>query len=123
VNQAAQCVDAILIAPLIKKWPTRTVLTAAILLFGLMTVILLIVDAATGGKIQPKGAKSPVYGTWNPNLVSETPLYLSPVLMHRTSAHQIFVVWTLAGISYGMVELIRRVMYVPLSSCSMIARF
>ena len=47
INQAAQCVGAILIAPLIKRWPTRTVLTAAILLFGLMTTILLIVDAAT----------------------------------------------------------------------------
>lgn len=48
VNQAAQCIGAILIAPLIKKWPTRTVLAGAIFLFGVMTVILLIVDAATG---------------------------------------------------------------------------
>jgi hypothetical protein len=89
VNQAAQCVGAILIAPLIKKWPTRSVLAGAIFLFGLMTVILLIVDAATGGKLRPKGAKTPSYGDWHPNLI--------------------FVVWTLAGIAYGMVELIRRV--------------
>jgi len=48
VNQAAQCVGAILIAPLIRRWPTRTVLSAAIFVFALMTAILLIVDAATG---------------------------------------------------------------------------
>jgi uncharacterized membrane protein len=48
VNQAAQCVGAIMIAPLVKRWPTRTVLSFAILTFGLMTTILLIVDAATG---------------------------------------------------------------------------
>ncbi|KAF9555664.1 MFS general substrate transporter [Agrocybe pediades] len=89
VNQAAQCVGAILIAPLIKKFPTRSVLACSIFFFGLMTALLLIVDAATGGEIKPKGAKTPVYGTWNPNLI--------------------FVVWTLSGICYGMVELIRRV--------------
>jgi hypothetical protein len=48
VNQAAQCVGAILIAPLIKKWATRSVLAAAIIVFAIMTTILLIVDAATG---------------------------------------------------------------------------
>lgn len=48
LNQAAQCVGAILIAPLVKRWPTRTVLSAAIFLFALMTALLLIVDAATG---------------------------------------------------------------------------
>ncbi|PPQ82284.1 hypothetical protein CVT25_008434 [Psilocybe cyanescens] len=89
VNQAAQCVGAILIAPLIKKWPTRSVLAGAIFFFGIMTAILLIVDAGTGGKIKPAGAKTPVYGDWNPNLI--------------------FVIWTLSGICYGMVELIRRV--------------
>jgi hypothetical protein len=51
INQAAQCVGAILIAPMIKQWPTRTVLSAAILFFGLMTTILLIVDAATSKSI------------------------------------------------------------------------
>lgn len=89
VNQAAQCVGAILIAPLIKKWPTRTVLTGSIIVFALMTIILLIVDAATGGKMKPPGAKTPLYGDWDPNVI--------------------FIVWTLAGIAYGMVELIRRV--------------
>ncbi|KAF9045093.1 major facilitator superfamily domain-containing protein [Panaeolus papilionaceus] len=89
VNQAAQCVGAILIAPLVKRWPTRSVLSIAIFIFGLMTLILLIVDAATGGKIKPASAKTPSYGDWPPNLI--------------------FLVWTLAGIAYGMVELIRRV--------------
>lgn len=44
-----QCVGAILIAPLVKQFPTRTVLASAVFGFGLMTAILLIVDAATGG--------------------------------------------------------------------------
>ncbi|KAF9446584.1 MFS general substrate transporter [Macrolepiota fuliginosa MF-IS2] len=89
VNQAAQCVGAILIAPLIKRWPTRTVLSGAIILFCFMVLILLIVDAATGGKMKPPGATAPIYGHWDANLI--------------------FLVWTLAGIAYGMVELIRRV--------------
>lgn len=71
VNQAAQCVGAILvsprpravrqielvlivsppspppqIAPLVKAFPTRTVLSGAVLFFGLMTTILLIVSLA-----------------------------------------------------------------------------
>jgi hypothetical protein len=48
MNQAAQCVGAILIAPLVKKWPTRTVLSAAIIMFSLTAAILLITDVATG---------------------------------------------------------------------------
>jgi hypothetical protein len=43
-------VGAILIAPLIKKFPTRSVLSCAVLTFGLISAILLVVDAATGGK-------------------------------------------------------------------------
>ena len=87
INQAAQCVGAILIAPLIKRWPTRTVLATAILFFSLMTTILLIVDAATGtcfspyrryteltslagGEIRSNTKDNKVkYGDWNPNAV------------------------------------------------------
>ncbi|GAA5896808.1 hypothetical protein JCM8208_007096 [Rhodotorula glutinis] len=89
VNQAAQCVGAILIAPLVAKFPTRTVLSAAVVLFALMTAILLIVDAATGGSIKGSEAKKPDYGSWDPNAI--------------------FPIWTISGIGYGMVELIRRV--------------
>jgi hypothetical protein len=90
INQAAQCVGAILIAPLIKRWPTRSVLASAILFFSLMTAILLIVDAATGGKIRFNVAGDKVqYGDWDPNAI--------------------FAIWTFSGIAYGMVEVIRRV--------------
>ncbi|KAG7439275.1 uncharacterized protein BT62DRAFT_770006 [Guyanagaster necrorhizus] len=89
VNQAAQCVGAILIAPLIVRFPTRTVLGVSVLFFSLMTMILLVVDAATGGKMR-ESANSPThYGSWNPNAI--------------------FIIWTLSGVAYGMVELIRRV--------------
>lgn len=90
LNQAAQCVGAILIAPLIKRWPTRTVLASSILFFSVMTTLLLIVDAATGGQIRFKTDDNKVhYGNWNPNAI--------------------FIIWTFSGIAYGMVELIRRV--------------
>ncbi|KIY66864.1 hypothetical protein CYLTODRAFT_398145 [Cylindrobasidium torrendii FP15055 ss-10] len=90
LNQAAQCVGAILIAPFIKRWHVRTVLSAAVMFFALMTMILLVVDATTGGKIRFKTTNNQVhYGNWNPNAI--------------------FVIWTLSGVSYGMVELIRRV--------------
>ncbi|KAJ2915556.1 hypothetical protein MD484_g4859, partial [Candolleomyces efflorescens] len=90
LNQAAQCAGAILIAPLVKRWPTRTVLSAAITMFALMAATLLIVDAGTGGKFKDhKGNGATQYGTWSPNLL--------------------FLFWTISGICYGMVELIRRV--------------
>jgi len=55
-----------------------------------MTMILLIVDAATGGKIRSNTADNKVhYGDWNPNAI--------------------FAIWTFSGVAYGMVELIRRV--------------
>jgi hypothetical protein len=44
-----QCVGSIIVAPLIKKFPTRSVLSVAVLTFGLISAILLIVDAGTGG--------------------------------------------------------------------------
>lgn len=64
-----QCVGSILIAPLIKRFPTRSVLASAIMVFGLLTAILMIVDAATGGKIKEPTEKKPHYGSWNPNIL------------------------------------------------------
>lgn len=93
LNQAFQCVGAILIAPLIKRWPTRLVLSCAIVMFGLLTAILLIVDAATGGRIRPSSITDDedfsYYGDYDTD--GMIPIY------------------TIAGIAYGMVELIRRV--------------
>ncbi|KAI5795000.1 hypothetical protein EDC01DRAFT_745314 [Geopyxis carbonaria] len=96
LNQAFQCVGSILIAPLIKRYPTKLVLSAAIFLFGLCTAILLIVDGATGGTLKPAGwskthAKDDYgyYGTYNTD--------------------GIIPIYCVAGIAYGMVELIRRV--------------
>ncbi|KAK2041779.1 hypothetical protein LZ31DRAFT_625168 [Colletotrichum somersetense] len=97
LNQASQCVGSILIAPLIKHYPTKNVLSSAILIFGLMTAILLILDAATGGTFIPAGYRRekhpkndwPYYGIYNNDAI--IPIY------------------TITGIAYGMVELIRRV--------------
>ena len=96
LNQAFQCVVAILIAPLIKRFPTRLVLSVAIFVFGLLLAILLVVDASTGGRIMPKGwpkAHNKIdfsyYGDYNTD--------------------GMIPICCITGIAYGMVELIRRV--------------
>jgi hypothetical protein len=47
LDQAFKCVGSILIAPLIKRFPTKIVLAVAIFCFGILTSILLIVDLST----------------------------------------------------------------------------
>ncbi|RXW13057.1 hypothetical protein EST38_g12795 [Candolleomyces aberdarensis] len=94
LNQVAQCVGAILIAPLVKKWPTRTVLSAAIIMYSLTAASLLILDAGTGGQFRGPTADKSRYGKWPPELL--------------------FLFWTVSGIFYGMVELIRRVIPVDI---------
>ncbi|KAK9320387.1 hypothetical protein V1517DRAFT_210292 [Lipomyces orientalis] len=96
LNQAFQCVGSILIAPLIKRFPTKNVLACAVFVFGIFTAILLIVDAATGGTFVPAAYRSKhpkndfsYYGDYNTD--------------------GIIPIYCVTGISYGMVELIRRV--------------
>ncbi|KAI9374102.1 major facilitator superfamily domain-containing protein [Aspergillus egyptiacus] len=96
LNQACQCVGSILIAPLIRRFPSRVVLAAAVLVFGLLSALLLIVDASTGGKFAPSSFRDRhpehdfhYYGNYNTD--------------------GIIPVYCVAGIAYGMVELIRRV--------------
>ncbi|CAF2896427.1 unnamed protein product [Rotaria sp. Silwood2] len=95
LNQAFQCVGSILIAPLVKRWPTRTVLSVSIVVFGIFTAILMIIDSATGGHIKPENFKPKhkndfsYYGRYNSDLI--IPIYC------------------ITGIAYGMVELIRRI--------------
>lgn len=57
LNQAMQCVGSIIIAPLIKQFPTKNVLSGAIIVFAIFTAILLIVDAAAGGSWIPEEYK------------------------------------------------------------------
>jgi MFS family permease len=95
LNQAFQCVGSILIAPLIKRWPTRTVLSVAIFVFAIFTAILMIVDAATGGYMKPK------------DFVSEHKDDFSYYGHYQTDG--IIPIYCITGITYGMVELIRRV--------------
>ncbi|KAH9882871.1 hypothetical protein J1614_000237 [Plenodomus biglobosus] len=92
LNQAFQCVGSILIAPLIKRYPTKNVLSCAVLIFGFMSSILLIMDAATGGTFVPRNhAKGDFsyYGDYNTD--------------------GMIPVYCVCGVVYGMVELIRRV--------------
>ncbi|KAF9114424.1 hypothetical protein BGX27_010895 [Mortierella sp. AM989] len=87
LNQAFQCVGSIAIAPLIKRFPTRSVLAAAIALFGVLSAIMVIIDVSTGGKVPLEG--KPRNGNWNPVIL--------------------FPIYSIIGICHGMVELIRRV--------------
>ncbi|UZJ56388.1 hypothetical protein CBS101457_005708 [Exobasidium rhododendri] len=89
LNYAAQGLGSIVASPLVKRLPTRIVLSAAVVLFGVVSTVILIVDAATGGVLKNKTASNTTqYGRWDPNVM--------------------FPIFTLSGISYGMIELIRR---------------
>ncbi|KAK1219262.1 hypothetical protein PQX77_018028 [Marasmius sp. AFHP31] len=64
VNYAMQCIGTIIVAPLIKKYPTRSVLSTAVLVFGVISATLLVVDASTGGVMKYKtGGQTANYGT------------------------------------------------------------
>ena len=96
LNQAFQCVGSILIAPLVKRYPTRLVLSGAMFVFGILTAVLLVVDAGTGGHLQPKDwvekkkeNRYTYYGNYNTD--------------------GIIPIFCITGIAYGMVELIRRI--------------
>lgn len=95
LNQACQCFGSILIAPLTKRWPTRTVLSISIFIFAIFSAILMIVDAATGGHIKPHDFVQidehdyRYYGKYNTN--------------------GIIPIYCITGVAFGMVELIRRV--------------
>lgn len=68
INQAMQVVGSIAIAPLMKRFPTRSVLSSAIIIFGLIVTLFLIIDAGTGGRIKATTSNNKVkYGSWNPD--------------------------------------------------------
>jgi MFS family permease len=95
LNQLCQCIGSILIVPLIKRWPTRTVLSVSIFLFSLLTALLMIIDASTGGKIKP---------------INYRPIYEHDYRYYGNYPTNLIIpIYCLCGISYGMVELIRRV--------------
>ena len=126
LNQAFQCVGSILIAPLIKRWPTKLVLACAVLVFGITTAILMIVDAGTGGRFKPDGWTDThedddfgYYGKYNANGI--IPIYCEYASFLTSSwlppkfyfsprvSYGININLGVSGIAYGMVELIRRV--------------
>ncbi|CAF2521779.1 unnamed protein product [Rotaria sp. Silwood2] len=95
LNQASQCFGSLLISPLIKHWPSRTILSIAIFIFALFTAMLIILDVATGGYIKPKN-----FNSTNKNDFSYYGHY---------KADWIIVIFTTSGIAYGTVESTHRV--------------
>ncbi|KAI1872862.1 hypothetical protein JX265_004761 [Neoarthrinium moseri] len=100
LNYAFQCVGSILIAPLIQRYATKNVLSVAILVFGIFTAILLIVDAATGGSFPPEEYQPP-----NTHPSDDEAFWY----YGRYNSDGIIPVYCVTGVAYGMVELIRRV--------------
>ncbi|KKK18494.1 hypothetical protein P175DRAFT_0500756 [Aspergillus ochraceoroseus IBT 24754] len=96
LNQACQCVGSILIAPLIRRFPARIVLAAGVLVFGILSALLLVIDASTGGTFAPASFRN--------NHPEHDFHYYG-----RYNTDGIIPVYCVAGIAYGMVELIRRV--------------
>ncbi|KAK0624413.1 major facilitator superfamily domain-containing protein [Immersiella caudata] len=96
LNQAFQCVGSILIAPLVKRFPTKNVLSGAVAVFGFCSAILLIIDAATGGTFMPVAYR-------NNHPKNEWSYY------GKYNTDAMIPVYCISGIAYGMVELIRRV--------------
>jgi MFS family permease len=95
LNQACQCLGSILISPLIKRWSTRLVLSISVLIFAFSTTILMIIDAATGGKIKPSN--------FHPTSENDYSYY------GKYPTDVIIPIYCLTGITFGMVEVIRRV--------------
>ncbi|KAE8349468.1 hypothetical protein BDV28DRAFT_163607 [Aspergillus coremiiformis] len=96
LNQACQCIGSILIAPLIRRFPSRILLSSAVLGFAFCSALLLIIDASTGGTFAPASfrIRHPkhdfhYYGQYDTD--------------------GIIPAYCVAGITYGMVELMRRV--------------
>lgn len=101
LNQAFQCVGSILIAPLIKRFRTKNVLACAMLIFGLMSSLLLILDAATGGKFRPKEHPDndfSYYGDYNTDGI--IPICKSSVPVHRGSS---LVATTMVGVHQKLI--------------------
>jgi hypothetical protein len=114
LNQAFQCVGSILIAPLIKNFPTKNVLACAILVFGVMASLLLIIDAGTGGRFKPDNWEDTNpdeddFGYCAQTYPPSTVNFSDNNLDGKYSTDGMIPIYCVSGITYGMVELIRRV--------------
>ncbi|KAI8805561.1 major facilitator superfamily domain-containing protein [Cladochytrium replicatum] len=95
VNLVCQCLGSLLVGPLIKRMTAARLLTTAIILFGIVILLMPILEGATGGSIPGyyanlKGSQTKsTWGSWTPYLI--------------------FLIYPLAGVFHGMVELMRRV--------------
>lgn len=118
LNQAMQCVGSIIIAPLIKQFPTKNVLSGAIIIFAIFTAILLIVDAAAGGSWIPEEYKGLNHPDDRYALFQLHPYYdihlTRPEIKRfeyygRFNTDGMIPIYAVCGVAYGMVELIRRI--------------
>ena len=91
LNLASQCFGSMLIGPLVKQYRPKRVLSLSILCFGLVLLIIPILEFVTGGTI-PKLEGSKFKSSWGS---------FSPLIF--------YLILPVTGIFHGMVELMRRV--------------
>jgi hypothetical protein len=48
---------------------TKATLSGVVIVFGVFTIIPIIIDRATGGHIKGLGELGPTYGTYNPDIL------------------------------------------------------
>lgn len=80
----------------------------AIFIFGLISTLFLIIDAGTGGVPRLNNRDKVKYGSWKYVLVKLPQVHLD-VDEYLNSPDALFPLYMISGISYGMVELIRRI--------------
>lgn len=95
LNQASQCIGSVLIGPLIKRWRTQMVLSITIFVFAVSTSVFMIVDVTTGGYMRPND--------FRPAHKNDFHYYGK----YRTDI--LLPIYGVAGLTFGMVESIRRV--------------
>lgn len=89
LNYACQCIGSILVTPLVRRFKVTTVLARSTLLFGLVVLVVPVLEGVTGGGRKSGLGDERKYspGNWNPLIL--------------------FAIYPVTGIFYGMVELIQ----------------
>ena len=91
LNLAMQVVGTLLIGPLIRRWFGKSLLAYTILCFGVVALVVPILEASTGGRIPGTlGSKDPdFWGNWSPYIV--------------------YPIYGALGLFAGMLDMLRRV--------------
>ena len=97
-NAATQCIGSIIVGPLMNIFPIKTVLSYALLVFAIISMLIMCIEKANGGTfptscvttgLLPPVCTGAVAGNWNP--VGIIPIFV------------------FSGIPFGAIEIVRRI--------------